>query len=632
MGLERLVSFLQGVESAFDCDVFGPILKSIGRHSGISYERATPEQKVAFRVLADHIRSTCLAIADGGMPSNEGRGYVIRKIIRRAALFAQKLGSSTLFADLAKDFIGSFGEIYPELIANKTLIEKTVKDEVQKFEQNLTQGVAIFKTYLANATKDKIISGEQAFKLYDTYGFPLELTCLLAEDEDFTVDISGFEAAMEQQRLQSGKKTTTTQSIAPANLPETKFVGYDSYSTNSKIIFISNGREPVKELAAGEEGYIVTDQTPFYVEGGGQVSDFGTLEYQGTIMPVQAVKREHGTSIVHKVQAAKNLAIGATVTLHIDKERRAAIQRNHTATHLLQSALMNVLGAHVKQAGSYVSSDVARFDFTHHSAPTAEVLKEVEHLVNAAIMRAIPVTCNVTSYQDAISKGVIAFFGDKYNPDAVRVVQVPGVSAELCGGTHVKNTGEIGCFKITESSALSSGIRRITAVTGFGALETFDQALSIVHTATNLFKAKPEDLPTLLAEKQERLLALEKELQKKEKELLLAQLLSSSNRTSGSTALHMIVTTEGNPKDFRDILKDASKKINGTLVILASTEKGTAFALQINTNTLTPEMIIKNLAEQFGLKGRAQGNFIQGGGSAVDIKLLENKITSWFAA
>ncbi len=632
MGLERLVSFLQGVESAFDCDIFAPILDAISRYSGITYNQSTPEQKTAFRVLADHIRSTCLAIADGGMPSNEGRGYVIRKIIRRAALFAQKLGSSQLFADLAKDFIASFSEIYPELGVNKTLIVNTLNDEVNKFEQNLTQGVAIFKTYLSHAAKQKIITGEQAFKLYDTYGFPLELTCLLAEDEGFAVDINGFEEAMEKQRLQSGKKTTAAQTITPANLPETAFVGYQAYRTTSKIVFLSNGREEVAKLAPGEEGYIVTEQTPFYVEGGGQIGDTGFLILQGAKIPVLEVKKEHNSVVVHKVKAEHEINTGAEVTLAIDEEQRTATQRNHTATHLLQSALMAVLGDHVKQAGSYVSPDIARFDFTHHSAPTAEELRAVEALVNSSIMQAIPVVCNVTSYQEAKAKGVIAFFGDKYNPDAVRVVEVPGVSAELCGGTHVQNTGEIGCFKITESSALSSGIRRITATTGFGALKTFDQTMSIVHTATNLFKAKPEDLITLLAEKQERLLALEKELQKKEKELLLNKINQETTQAQNITGhpFAFIHVANGPAKDFRELLNMASKDFAGLIFLISTTEKGIAFAAQTGQEQQLPlAKLAEHLLATCGLRAKAQGNFMQGGGVLAKECNLEHEVIRW---
>ncbi len=633
MGLERLASFLQGVESAFDCDIFEPILSAIGKYTGLSYAQATGEQKIAFRVLADHIRSSCLAIADGGMPSNEGRGYVIRKIIRRAALFAQKLGSSTVFADLAKDFIKDFASIYPELETNKDLIITTIHDEVHKFEHNLTQGVAIFKTYLAESANKKTISGTQAFKLYDTYGFPLELTCLLAEDAGFIVDTTGFEESMEQQRLQSGKKQEHTQTInLPSSLPATLFTGYNQTATETSIIHILHNNESVQTLAAGQEGYIITHASPFYVEGGGQVSDTGLLTIQNQSAAILAVHKELGSVILHKIRAPFDLSVEQPVRLEVIVEHRLAVQRNHTATHLLQSALMKTLGTHIKQAGSFVSSEIARFDFTHTKALTKEEINNVERLVNEQIMQAKAVECSTKTYQDALKNGVIAFFGEKYNPEAVRVVSIPDFSAELCGGTHVQNTGEIGCFKIIESTALSAGIRRIVAITGFNALEKFEQYHHIIQHATQLFKTKVEELNNILVEKQERVIALEKELQKKEKELVL-QTLNKAKKSAKTIGVHTFIYVQTDTvaaKDFKELLRDASKDVKGIFCITTTTEKGIAFAVQANQ---IPQFPLSQLAEHLlhacGLRAKAQGDFMQGGGALTKTCDIEKEIINW---
>lgn len=636
MGLERVTAFIQGVESAFDSDIFQPILASIEKLSGLQYKTATTEKRIAFRVIADHIRSSCLVIADGGMPSNEGRGYVIRKIIRRAALFAQKLGSSKIFAQLAPSFIDLFSELYPELLKNKKLIVEIISNEVEKFETNLTQGLTIFKEYQKTADASGQISGELAFKLYDTYGFPLELTTVLAEDAGLSVDVIGFENAMEAQRKQSGKKKKNDKNLLlPETIPSTLFTGYKETTTKTTITNIFVNNEPKDQLAAGETGQIITQASPFYIEGGGQVSDTGWIVInQEEKSPVTCVEKSITDVIVHTVTAQSLLTVGKTVTLELDKERRAAIQKNHSATHLLQSALIKTLGGHVKQAGSLVTQELLRFDFTHHHAPTKDELAQIEHLVNSAIMKTIPIECSTTNYKDAVSKGVIAFFGEKYNPEAVRVVNVPGFSAELCGGTHVRNTGEIGCFKILECSALSSGVKRIIAVTGFNALKYFNESYATVTAAAQLFKTKPLKVWSTIQEKQERLVTIEKELQKKEKELLIAQLLSSPNIATGNNALRMVWVENGNPKDFRDILQHAAKQAPGILVLISTTDKGTAFALYADTKAQEPlpiQALAEQLKEKFGLRGKVQGNFIQGGGNTVNIKELEKSIINWFS-
>ncbi len=460
MGLERLCVIVQNKPSVFETDLFYGLIEKIEELTGHKYETSSTEIKAAFRVLVDHVRSSSFAIADGCSPSNEGRGYVLRKIIRRAALFAQKLSEKNIFPELSQKLVDMMGYIYPELVTNKNMIKNLLKSEIEKFSANLINGQVILDKYFQE-TPNKIISGAHAFKLYDTYGFPLELTKVIASEKGFTVDINGFEVEMEKQRIQSGKKVVNAQAQLNLEL-ETEFIGYNNLHEDTQITGLILDDNPVMQVAAGQECFIITKKSPFYVECGGQINDSGYILIKDLKADLLDLKKI-GKSIAAKIKAPTEISIGDSVQLVVDKQSRADTMKNHTATHLLQSALISVFGKQIKQSGSVVTPDYLRFDFTYHENLTPEQVRTVENIVNQKIMEDIHTKIATTSYKNAVDNGVIAFFGEKYNPESVRVVEVPGFSKELCGGTHVESTGQIGVFKIVQVSALSAGNRRIVS-------------------------------------------------------------------------------------------------------------------------------------------------------------------------
>jgi len=525
MGLERLTSVMQNKESVYETDLFMPIIKKIEELSGIKYATANDKIKSAFRVLGDHIRSSSFAIADGAIPSNEGRGYVLRKIIRRALLFSKKLTEKNIFPELAITLSEHFSLVYPELQNNLKLIVATLTNETEKFDHNLVQGQTILAKYIQeNSAKfqDKIISGDQAFKLYDTYGFPLELTKVIAQESGFIVDIDSFETNMEEQRLRSGKKCSDNDSVIRDYLDThsitTEFTGYDEHVSETTINAIMVNNDFVDKVSAGTECYIITEQSPFYVECGGQISDQGYIKVGDKQSKLIVLKKVNDT-IAALVQAPTDLSVGTKLTLIVDSPTRINTMKNHTATHLLQAALIEVLGKGVRQAGSVVEPDYLRFDFTSLDNLNNNQIKQVEDLVNKKIMEDIPVKIEQSTLKEATGKGVIAFFGEKYNPEKVRVVQVPGFSAELCGGTHVNFTGEIGVFKITEVSALSAGNRRIVAVTGPKALEVYQDLFNAAKTLSQEFKVPQEQILDVVRKQKEQLKAAHDEIKNLRKEL-----------------------------------------------------------------------------------------------------------------
>ena len=438
MGLERLCTIVQGKDSVYETDLFAPLLKRIEELTNISYDTANPEIQAAFRVLADHIRSSCFAIADGGTPSNEGRGYVIRKIIRRATLFAQKLGHETIFPDIAPALIEFMSPLYPELKTQEKQIISLLQVEVEKFHKTFLHGQQILEKYFTLAG-DTTISGTQAFKLYDTYGFPLELTKVMAYDRGFTVDTEGFEKEMELQRERSGKKSRAEECELDVSITTT-FTGYEVHYNHAKILSLITDSKEVQTVPAGTHVYVITDVSPFFVECGGQISDQGSIQVGDKKAPLRGLKKI-GTAIAAFIEAPSALAVGDSVHLEVDSATRINTMKNHTATHLLQAALIELLGKQVRQSGSVVTPEYLRFDFTYHENLTPEQIKIVEDRVNKKIQENIPVEVSYTSLKEATNKGVIAIFGEKYQPEKVRVVDVPGFSAELCGGTHVSCYG-----------------------------------------------------------------------------------------------------------------------------------------------------------------------------------------------
>jgi alanyl-tRNA synthetase len=631
MGIERLSSIMQNTESVFETDLFTGIIEKIEAITGISYATAQGEQLSAFRVLADHIRSCCFSIADGITPANDGRGYVLRKIIRRATLFAQKLTEKNIFAELADPLIAKMDDIYPELQANRDFIVELLTQETEKFRETLEQGQQIFESYIKKSP-NKTISGEDAFKLYDTYGFPVDLTQMLAKEHGYDVDIAGFEKAMEQQRQQSGKKAVygDDQAHVGSSLA-TEFTGYREFQTRSQITGIIVDNAPQETVTAGQTCWIITDQSPFYVESGGQVSDTGVLFFAQGRADVGQVKHI-GKTTAHKIHSPHDLSVGDEILLSVNKEHRLDATKNHTATHLLQAALKHFLGEHVKQSGSLVNSDYLRFDFTYHKTVTDEQIKAIEDMVNAKIMENVPLATERTTYQTAIDKGVTAIFGEKYNPEDVRIVDIPGFSAELCGGTHVTATGDIGCFKITSVTALSAGNRRATAVTGPAALATFQESYDIVKTVSQQFKTQPAELIDAIQEQQDKLKTTQQEAKKLRQQIYnlkisewIAQVETINNIPFGYITIDIASGTE-----LRDIGNQLMQKKPAFYFLESKTDGKSAFFAAM-PKSMTEQVDLKTFAswlKEHGYKGGGSATQLQGGAQQSETQ-IQQKIKTW---
>lgn len=615
MGLERLCAVVQGKDSVFETDLFAPLLKRIEELTKITYETANPETQAAFRVLADHIRSSCLAIADGGTPSNEGRGYVIRKIIRRATLFAQKLGRERIFPEIAPALIEFMSPLYPELKTQEKQIISLLKAEVEKFHKTFLNGQQILEKYFAHAGPEKRISGVEAFKLYDTYGFPLELTKVMAYEKGFTVDTESFEKEMTSQRERSGKKSHAEECDLDVSIT-TDFTGYEVHYNTAKIIGLIQDLTSVPEVSAGAHVYVITDVSPFFVECGGQISDQGWISHGDKKAPLRGLKK-FGTAIGAFIEAPGALKVGDTVSLEVDSPTRINTMKNHTATHLLQAALIELLGKQVRQSGSVVTPEFLRFDFTYHENLTPKQIKIVEDRVNAKIQENIPVEVSHMTLKEATNKGVIAIFGEKYQPEKVRVIDIPGFSAELCGGTHVPAIGDIGPFKITEVSALSAGNRRIVAVTGPAAIELFQDTFNALKSLGTEFKVPINQVREAIAKQKEQLKAAQNTIKEFKKTWLRSQVESWSSRVEAVGTLPFLYLELDNvqAEELKDIAALLIEKRSALYFLLAKgTEKSAYYAAL--APSLTHEIDLKKLAtwlKERGIHGGGSGTTLQGG-------------------
>jgi alanyl-tRNA synthetase len=618
MGLERLCAVAQNKDSVFEIDLFEPILKKIEQLTKVSYAQQDEKGKASFHVLADHIRSSAMIIADGGSPSNEGRGYVLRKIIRRAALFAQKLSPNNIFPELVDPLCDMLGSIYPELLTNKEKIKKILSSEIEKFAANLVRGQHILEAYFKESSH-KTISGEQAFKLYDTFGFPLELIKVIAQERGFKVNLDEFEHEMEKQREQSGKKVTAQQVTVPTSLATT-FTGYQELTTTSPIIGLIHDNELVNQVPAGQTCWVITQRSPFYVEKGGQISDQGWIEVGGKKTSIENL-RFFDAAIGAQITAPVALKVGMDALQVIDQERRLNTMKNHTATHLLQAALIEVLGKQVKQSGSLVDPDYLRFDFTYHENLNTETIKKVEDIVNRKIMENIPVNTSTTTYKEAVSRGVIAFFGEKYNMENVRVVEVPGFSAELCGGTHVQRTGDIGCFKITEISTLGAGNRRLVALTGPKAVELFQQDFATTKTLSQEFSTPADKIVDAVHKQKEALKHLQTEVKSLKKQLTQLQVPAwlSAIEVAGNTPYLYISLPDYQPDELKDIAAQLIKQHKGLYFLVSSTDAKSNFVIGISPDlTIDGKALQRFLQENLGLRGGGSAQFIQGGGPRME--------------
>lgn len=632
MGLERMAAVMQHVHSNYEIDLFQDLLKAVARETGAAFSMEEPSLKV----IADHIRSCSFLIADGVLPSNEGRGYVLRRIIRRAVRHGYKLGQSKpFFHKLVVDLVKEMGDAYPELKEKQAQIEEALKNEESRFAQTLETGMALLENALAKGSKK--LDGEIIFKLYDTYGFPYDLTADICRERNIELDEAGFEREMEAQRA----RARAAQSFkANAQLPyegqDTEFKGYSERQTESKVLALYKDGEQVNELNEGEKGAVVIDFTPFYAESGGQVGDVGYIfagenrfEVRDTQKIKAAVFGQFG------VQTSGRLKVGDSVTAKVDDEIRNANMRNHSATHLMHKALRDVLGEHVEQKGSLVTAESTRFDISHPQAVTVEEIAEVERRVNEAILANVAVNAAIMSMEDAQKTGAMMLFGEKYG-DEVRVLQMGGFSTELCGGTHVSRTGDIGLFKIISEGGIAAGVRRIEAITGLNALKWAQEQERLVKDIIAETKAQTEkDVLAKIQAGAAHVKALEKELARAKAELAVhagAKLLDDA-KDLGSAKL-VAAQIEADAAALREIVTDLTGKSEQAIVLLAAVNDGKVSLCAGVSKPLTGKVkagdLVKFAAEQVGGKGGGRPDFAQAGGTDAD-KLPETlaSIENW---
>ena len=620
MGLERMAAVMQHVHSNYEIDLFQDLLKAVARETGASFSMEEPSLKV----IADHIRSCSFLIADGVLPSNEGRGYVLRRIIRRAVRHGYKLGQSKpFFHKLVADLVKEMGDAYPELKEKQVQIEEALKNEESRFAQTLETGMALLENALAKGSKK--LDGEIIFKLYDTYGFPYDLTADICRERNIELDETGFEREMEAQRA----RARAAQSFkANAQLPyegqDTEFKGYSERQTESKVLALYKDGEQVNELNEGDSGAVVIDFTPFYAESGGQVGDVGYIfagenrfEVRDTQKIKAAVFGQFG------VQTSGRLKVGDSVTAKVDDEIRNANMRNHSATHLMHKALRDVLGEHVEQKGSLVTAESTRFDISHPQAVTAEEIAEVERRVNEAILANVAVNAAIMSMEDAQKTGAMMLFGEKYG-DEVRVLQMGGFSTELCGGTHVSRTGDIGLFKIISEGGIAAGVRRIEAITGLNALKWAQEQERLVKDIIAETKAQTEkDVLAKIQAGAAHAKALEKELARAKAELAVhagAKLLDDA-KDLGSARL-VAAQIEADAAALREIVTDLTGKSEQAIVLLAAVNDGKVSLCAGVSKPLTGKVkagdLVKFAAEQVGGKGGGRPDLAQAGGTDAD--------------
>jgi alanyl-tRNA synthetase len=634
MGFERLCAISQNKDSVFAIDAFAPIISAIEKNSGKSYASAPLDVQAAFHVLADHIRSSSFLIADGCAPSNDGRGYVLRKIIRRAALFAQKLSDDPhLFPTLSYAVVEQMGDVYPELLLNKKLIYAVLSSEIERFSANLIRGTAVLEKFFIHNSATKTISGTDAFTLYDTYGFPVELITATARERGYGVDMVAYEQCMAHQKRQSGTRVIhELDNLALDESIKTEFTGYTELETNATIIALIKNGLIVEAIDAGDTCFIITDKSPFFIVGGGQVPDQGWIQWNSLRIPLLSV-RYIQKGIAAEIVAPIALHVGDAVVSIVNRELRANAMKNHTATHLLQSALITLFGKQIKQSGSVVDPDYLRFDFTYHTHLSSDDIVAIEQCVNNKIYEDITVVVDHMTLRDATHKGVIAFFGDKYNPDSVRVVNVGDFSAELCGGTHVQRTGEIGIFKIIEVSAPAAGHRRILALTGPKALEHYQTMFAIAKGLSQEFSVKPEEVPGTVLKQKAELRALEKQVHLLQRSLWQAQLpqwQKDMHEYNGIPVLCLIVDGS-NPDDLREIVAMLSAQKTG-IYFVASNEGGRAhFVVKISSEyvqKINTSAFIEWLKTEYALKCGGKSGELQGGGLPLKLE-FNNAFYAW---
>ncbi|WP_144549911.1 alanine--tRNA ligase [Peribacillus simplex] len=582
MGLERMASVVQDVATNYDTDLFMPIIRAVEEISDVKYGVDT-EKDIAFKVIADHIRTVAFAVGDGALPSNEGRGYVLRRLLRRAVRYAKQININrpfmfelvTVVGEIMKDF-------YPEVLKNKEFIAKVIKNEEERFHETLNDGLSILSEVIKKEKQKggTTIPGSDAFRLYDTYGFPIELTEEYAEEEGMTVDQAGFEKEMDAQRerARSARQDVDSMQIQGGVLGdikvESEFVGYDQVAVEAKVAAIIKNGELVTEAEEGEEVQVILDKTPFYAESGGQIADIGTMASESVKVDVHDVQKAPNGQNLHRVTVtAGTLTADSNIVATLNQENRIHITKNHTATHLLHQALKDVLGTHVNQAGSLVQAERLRFDFSHFGQITAEEIEQIETIVNEKIWQSLQVNTDYKNIEEAKAMGAMALFGEKYGK-IVRVVQIGDYSLELCGGVHVPNTAVIGLFKIVSESGIGAGTRRIEAVTGAGAYKLMTEQIGVLKDAAAKLKTNLKDVPSRI----ETVLSEVKDLHR-ENESLTAKLsnieassLVSNVKDINGVQVLVAKVQATDMNNLRAMADDLKQKLDSVIIVLGSAQ------------------------------------------------------------
>ena len=629
MGLERIACIMQGVDSIFDIDTIRTVLDEVTKKAGIQYCDGKAKTDISIRLITDHVRSVTFMIGDGIMPSNEGRGYVLRRLLRRAARHGKLLGIEGKFlAEISKKVIETSGEAYPELVEKSDYIYKILSIEEEKFALTIDQGTVILGEYIneLKAAGNSVLSGDKVFKLYDTYGFPFELTQEILEENGCSADVDGFNDNMNHRKEQAraarkeGEEAAWKEAAGEnLSVSATEFTGYEHLVEQGKAIAIFSGSTKSEAIGEGEIGRIAFDKTPFYAESGGQASDIGKIyneAFEANVLEVTKLQN----IFVHKVEVLRGtLKLGEQATLAVCTSDRNAAARNHTATHLLHKALKLVLGDHVAQAGSSVTADGLRFDFTHFEAISSDQLKQVEAIVNDEIMKFTPVVTEVMSMEDAVKKGATALFGEKYGNE-VRVVSAGDFSVELCGGTHVSNVGQIGAFKIVSESGVAAGVRRIEAVTGTGILAIANTGETILKEAAGILKTNPSLVLQRVSALNEELKAIKKELSELKKAGMsdTAEELVENAMEINGIKLVTKAFKEADINDLRTISDDVKKTHKGIILVLAAeNEEKVTFMVSITDDLLEKGYhagnMIKQIAAATGGSGGGKADMAQAG-------------------
>jgi alanyl-tRNA synthetase len=631
MGLERMASLLQNGETNFDTDLFLPIIEEVSRLSGKAY-RQQKDWDVAMKVIADHIRTVTFSVGDGALPSNEGRGYVIRRLLRRAVRYGKVLGIEKPFLYTLVSVVGDImGSHYPEVVEKRAFIERVIKAEEERFSETLQEGENILAEVIASLKKEgkTVIPGADAFRLYDTYGFPIDLTEDIAFEQGFTVDRKGFEEALNEQRerARAARKDVTSMQVQSNVFEElgelqATFVGYTELATASKVLAILKDGHPVESAEEGDLIELILDRTPFYAESGGQVADKGIISVgEKAQLQVLDVQKAPNGYHIHKAKVIAGVVeVLDTAEAAIDAEKRADITKNHTATHLLHKALREVLGDHVAQAGSLVEAERLRFDFSHLGAMTPEEIREVERRVNEQIWANQPVTIREMPLEEAKAMGAMALFGEKYG-DVVRVVQAGDYSIELCGGCHVRSTGEIGMFKILSESSIASGVRRIEAVTGRGAYAFVQQQTALLEEAADKLKANVNDLPARIEHLQATVKELNKEIEALKGKLASYEVKALIDKVQEVEGIRYVAAAlEGLDMDgLRAVAEDLRNRLASAVVVVGTAGEGKVNFVAAVTKDLVGKglqagRIVKEVAAITGGGGGGRPELAQAGG------------------